>query len=216
MTFRHSRFAFGRTQLRGLHGALAAAVLPPKDQDAKEGCCERPLVSSQCTGFGMRHGAAVDKGVADWIASGAGRVPHNADPCVVTVKEALRRARITPISAQFRCCDPRARVGTAVDILAVYQGRPLLLELKTTHFKSRFFAPRGVMRGIDIPHSAATAALLQSEIPAVWVSSVWGLPKPKTAVLVVCPRGYAKLLRPSATVRAAAERVVGLIRDASA
>jgi hypothetical protein len=214
VTFWKSHYALdrGRVSLRGLHKALDAAVVPVVEDLEGLG---RPKRDRGCRGFGMTHGKAVDAAVAFWADSG--RIPKNADPCALTAIHTLTAAGIAPAKSQFMTYCETTRVGTAIDLVCVERTkrglRPLLVELKSTQYPDAFFTERGQFRHIDLPYSAATAALLQAEIPTLWLKNGWGLEKrPAAAVLVVGPGKFARLLRASGKMRAAAARVAGLMQ----
>lgn len=206
---KHYSLDKGAIPLKGLHKALNKTVFPRR----AELPTGRAFRDKGCIGFGLKHGAVVDKAVCKWADTGK-LPPKKCDPCALTAIRALKAAGITPVMSQLIVYDEASRTGTAVDLLCteVHEGkrRALLVELKTTMHGDQWFKKKGELREVDLPYSCATAALLQAEVPTIWIEQ-WGLPRPACCVLVVGPHNYSKIVRASKKLKRTAERVADLI-----
>jgi hypothetical protein len=205
---RHYSLDRGAIPLKGLHKALNKHILPA-NATLPTG---RPVKDKGCVGFGLRHGAAVDKAVCKWADDG--KLPRKCDPCAKTAVKALQAAGISPVLSQLIVYDEGARTGTAVDLLCteVVDGerRALLVELKSTMHGDQWFKKKGQLRELELPYSCTTAALLQAEVPCVWLER-WGLKRPASCVLIVGPKGFSRIVRSTAKMKRAAVRVADLI-----
>lgn len=145
----------------------------------------------------------------------------------------LKGAGIKPIASQVHATDSRGKVATAIDLLCVgaflgaclcvdklftcttENNEPLLLELKSTQFQEQFFKEKGTLlhSSPPLPYSDATAALLQSYIPSVWIKKDWKLEQPKTAVMVVGPGGFCKIVRPTKKLERIGDKYAEMLLD---
>jgi len=148
------------------------------------------------------------------------------------VLRTLKGAGIKPVASQVHATDSRGKVATAIDLLCVgvfecncactrplmrvtENNEPLLLELKSTQFQEQFFKEKGTLlhSSPPLPYSDATAALLQSYIPSVWIKKDWKLEQPKTAVMVVGPGGFCKIVRPTKKLERIGDKYAEMLLD---
>jgi hypothetical protein len=114
--------SFPRVRYRGLTKALRRSPISLSSTPRKR-------TPAGVKAYGRRSASAVDRAISRAVATETYDTLTRGE--AKAFFDALREWKLRPLSAQVAVCDPRARVATALDLLAVDRlGRCVVLEVK--------------------------------------------------------------------------------------